>query len=138
MLKIPSSLKTKADINGYSDAAQARKDAMHKDGAKFLKALAKELGLQPGQYSVRSNVAGIAVSGEVTLHADHLYVQLQESLSGPGLHLLYRSCRNQKDYTGGQNHFIGLLTLAEDGQQRFLETCHKLMQAARQEAEAAQ
>ena len=131
MLKIPASLRTTADINGYSDAAQARKNAMHKDGAKFLKELAGALGLSKPEYSIRSNVAGIAVSGEVTLHADHLYVQLGESMFKPGLQLLYRSCKNQKDYTGGQNNFIQMSELVDSERQaKYVRACASLMARA--------
>ena len=39
-----------------------------------LLALAVALGLGECDYDLRSNQAGIAVSGEITLHADRLYV----------------------------------------------------------------
>jgi hypothetical protein len=132
MQTIPAALRTNLPIDGYSDEAQARKDAMHLEGAKFLKSLAKTLGLSSGQYTVRSNKAGIAVSGEVTLHADHLYVQLSSSFSKPGLQLLYRSCLSQKDYSGGQNHFVQVSDLAvPQNQAAFLKTCRKLIYDAK-------
>jgi hypothetical protein len=138
MFNIPRSLRTTQSINGYSDEGQARKDAMHKDGAKFLRQLAKELGLDKLDYSIRSNVAGIAVSGEVTLHADHLYVQMSESFHGNHLHLLYRNCKSRTDYTGGQNHYINMTELAsEEAQERFLKNCRSLMERAREAAAAS-
>ena len=39
--------------------------------AQLLK-LAEALGLEPGEFDLRSNEGGIAVSGEITLHADRL------------------------------------------------------------------
>jgi hypothetical protein len=35
-----------------------------------------------GDYDLRSNEAGLAVSGEITLHADRLYVQVSQSAMG--------------------------------------------------------
>lgn len=137
MQTVPASLRTNLSIDGYSDEAQARKDTMHLAGAKFLKTLAKNLGLSASQYTVRSNKAGIAVSGEVTLHADHLYVQLCSSFSRPGLQLLYRSCQSQKDYSGGQNHFIQMSDLAVPEKQAFfLKTCRQLMDDAKSMCDA--
>lgn len=139
MIRIPASLRSKAAIDGFSDAAQARKDSMHKDGVVFMNRLAGELNLGKSEYRVTSNVAGIAVSGEVTLHADHLYVQLQEScFNGRCLQLLYRSCKHRKDYAGGQNHFIAMADLAdEDKQAQFLQSCRTLMQRATEQAPTA-
>lgn len=108
MFKIGKSLFGAASRNGYSDAGYTRKEAMHKEGVAMLRALAKELGLQPGSYDVRSNKAGIAVTGEVTLHTDKIYVQLCQSFSSQGLTLLYRSCEGRKDYCGGTNQYQSL------------------------------
>ena len=51
------------------------KEAFHRTARRQLKLLAAALGLPTGGFDLRSNKGGIAVSGEVTLHADHLYVQ---------------------------------------------------------------
>jgi hypothetical protein len=104
-------------FNGYSDQAQANKDALHKQGQTFLKKLAAKLGLQAGQFTVRSNKAGMAVSGEVTLHADHLYVQLSESFSGPGLQMMYRGCLSQRDYCGLNNQYAKMTDFADEDEQ---------------------
>jgi hypothetical protein len=140
MQRVPVSLLTLKEINGYSDESQARKDAMHKHGAKFLKGFAQALGLTPDQFSVRSNKAGIAVSGEVTLHADHLYVQLCESFGSRGLQLLYRTCTSQKDFTGGQNRYVTMAELDDpEKHYQFFKTCQKLiasMQLAQSKAAA--
>jgi hypothetical protein len=47
------------------------KDAFHRNARRQLKLLAAALGLPPAKFDLRSNKAGIAVSGEITLHADH-------------------------------------------------------------------
>lgn len=82
------------------------KSEFHRIGKKELKAVADALGLKPGEYEIRSNKGGIAVSGEVTLHGEWIYVQVSESVfSGRHMEVLYRTCEGRKDYTGGHNHF---------------------------------
>jgi hypothetical protein len=64
-----------------------------------------------GAWNVRSNQGGIAVSGEVTLHMDRVYIQIHQScVSGPSV--LVRACNGQHDYTGGVNHSINVEALA--------------------------
>lgn len=124
-MQIPAGLKAK-DINGYSDEAQERKDRFHADGKKFLRALAKELGVD-GACDISSNKAGIAVSGEVMLHADHLYVQLFDDRDG--VRILYRDCKHRKDHTGGQNRYVTIRQMLENSQLKdhFIATCKKLI-----------
>ena len=73
-----------------------------------LLALAVALGLGECDYDLRSNQAGIAVSGEITLHADRLYVQVSQSCMGPDASILFRGCRDRRDYVGGANNFASL------------------------------
>jgi len=104
-----------AGINSYSDVGHARKQTLHSSGRAFLRRLAADLGLAPGSFDIRSNRAGIAVSGEVTLHAEWLYVQLGESCIGRGgVSVLYRSCKGRKDYSGGQNHWRTMAQMHAD------------------------
>lgn len=106
-MKIIPAYFAKPGINSYSDEGHERKEKFHRDGKKILKQLALEIGLQPGTYEIRGNKGGIAVSGEVTLHADHLYVQMYESCIGSGgIEIMYRSCGSQKDYCGDANNFV--------------------------------
>ena len=127
-LSITNGLKS-SDINDYSDEGHLRKVAFHYAGRRFLNKLAQVLGLAPTSFEVRCNLAGIAVSGEVTLHAERLYVQLSESaVGGGGVSILYRSCKGRKDYTGGQNHWKRIADLERDGAlERFVESCQRLM-----------
>lgn len=81
------------------------KDQLHRAGKKALKALAVKLELPTDAFEVRSNKGGIAVSGEVTLHTDKLYVQIFESFTGKGLQVMFRTCTGRKDYTGGTNNY---------------------------------
>jgi hypothetical protein len=76
----------------------------HRLGKQVLKAIAEEMGLQSGSYDIRSNLGGVAVSGEITLHGESIYIQF--SLGGSDLEVLYRSCNGRKDYTGGANHWM--------------------------------
>ncbi len=103
-LAIPAGLLSR-NINQYSDIGAARKHAFHKDGRRFLKRLAAAVGLPKDSFEVRVNRGGIAVSGEVTLHSETLYVQLYESVIRPGVDMLYRRCRGRRDYCGEENHF---------------------------------
>ena len=108
---VPSALLT-TDINAYSAEGHERKCAFHRDGRRFLKGLAGALDLARGSFEVRSNLGGIAVSGEVTLHSDTLYVQIAEGLVWPDVQILYRRCRGQRDYCGEMNHFVAVRDLA--------------------------
>lgn len=120
-----------AGINAYSDEGAQAKATLHRAGRSFLNVLAKDLGLAKGEYDVRSNLGGIAVSGEVTLHSDQLYVQLSESSAGPGRVLvLYRSCKGRKDYSGGPNAFTDAHSLANGAYPGFLARCQTLIDAA--------
>lgn len=116
------------NIQGYDEEQLLKKKAFHRDGKKFLTSLATVLGLNPNAYEIRSNTAGPAVSGEVTLHADHLYVQLGEFSTRRGVSILYRSCKDRKDYTGGHNNFGFCAELKDSAtQERFLKHCARLM-----------
>lgn len=67
---------------------------------KFLRAVAKELGLTRDTYDIRFNPGGIAVSGDATLHHDKFYVMLNLDMCD---WILVRRCNGRKDYTGGPN-----------------------------------
>lgn len=91
------------------------KVAFHRAAARRLRELATELGLAPGSYDIRSNKAGSAVSGEITLHHDHVYIQVSQPSSGPkdGFRtgVMIRTCEGRKDYHGGANNFVPLAAL---------------------------
>lgn len=88
----------KADVS-YDDEA---KDLLHREAAKVLKGLAEALGLEKGEYEIRKNPAGPAVSGEITLHAEHWYVQVSQ---GSVNDVMWRLCNGQKDYVGMANQW---------------------------------
>ena len=93
-----------------------RKRHFHIYARRQLQQLANALALTPGSYDLRSNPAGIAVSGEVTLHADALYVQVSQPATQADTGILFRSCAGQRDYIGRRNHFGSLGLLHEPDQ----------------------
>ena len=91
------------------DAAQ--KSRFHSTARARLRRLAVELGLPAGSYDLRSNQGGIAVSGEITLQHEAVYVQVSQSAFARGMGVLIRTCRGRRDYTGGPNNFVSLALL---------------------------
>jgi hypothetical protein len=89
------------------------KRAFHREARSALAALARKLGLVPGDFDLRVNAGGIAVSGEVTLHGDAMYVQISCGVMGPGREILYRSCKGRRDFCGGHNHFADIALAAD-------------------------
>jgi len=107
----------------YDDRA---KRLFHSRARSQLRRLATELSLQPGSYDLRSNQGGIAVSGEITLHSERLYVQAAQSVMGHDNGILFRTCKGRKDYVGGPNNFapLDLLNRPEELARRIRERCH--------------
>lgn len=86
----------------------AAKHLFHSCARSQLRRVATALDLQPGDYDLRSNQGGIAVSGEITLHSDHIYVQASQSAMGHHSGVLFRTCKGREDYVGGPNNFASL------------------------------
>jgi hypothetical protein len=84
------------------------KRLFHSRAKSQLVRIATALDLEPGSYDLRSNHAGIAVSGEIILHGDHLYVQVSQSAMGHHCGILFRTCSGRKDHVGGPNNFASL------------------------------
>lgn len=134
MFTFRNSLLTMRDVHAYSTEGAERKAQFHRDARHFFKQLAAALDLVPGSYDIRSNKGGMAVSGEVTLHHERLYVWMQESCTGPGLILVCRSCKGRKDYTGGSNHQEFVANLETASQRRFfVEQCQRLIRLGGQQ-----
>src|SRR5262249_45365932 len=89
----------------YDDQA---KRAFHSHARRQLKLLADALRLPPQSYDLRTNAAGIAVSGEVAMHAGHVYVQACQPAAGQDSGLMFRTCEGSKDYHGGPNNVASL------------------------------
>jgi hypothetical protein len=121
MSKMPSTFDFRRSVS--YDATGKR--AFHARTQRQLKQLANALGLAPGAFDLRSIQGGIAVSGEVTLHADRLYVQACQPATDHDTGVLFRTCQGRKDYHGGPNNFasLDLLNQPEDLARRIKEVC---------------
>lgn len=94
---------------GYDAPA---KKLFHTDGRKALKRLADALGLLPEGFTVRSNLSGIAVSGEIMLQTDEIYVELSLGALGPGHEILFRRVNGRG---GDRNHWDSVHELVQPG-----------------------
>jgi hypothetical protein len=105
-----SSISSKAPFDFRKSVAYAAdaKRQFHREAQRRLRQLATALGFARGDYDLRSNQGGIAVSGEVTMHAEHLYVQASQPAFAGNTGILFRTCRDRQDYVGGCNHFASL------------------------------
>ena len=87
------------------------KQRFHTAARARLRRLATTLGFPSGSFDLRSNPGGIAVSGEITLHHEDVYIQVCQPATGTDSGILIRSCQGRRDYTGGRNHFAPLRLL---------------------------
>jgi hypothetical protein len=118
------------DLRCSGDAAN--KDAFHSEAKKRLRALAEALGFEKGSFDIRSNRGGNAVSGEITLHHDDLYIQASQPASASSERgLMIRTCKNRKDYTGGQNHFAPLSWLDEANKTKMVRLATQVLEQKR-------
>lgn len=92
----------------HDEPAKAR---FHADGRAAMRRLADALGLDPSLYDIRSNRAGPAVSGEVTLHGEEVWVQLSLGAMGPDNEVCYRRVRDRHDHCGKRNHWTSVCAL---------------------------
>lgn len=90
------------------DNDPSRKSEFHRAAKTQLKALASHFGWPASAYDLRSNLAGMAVSGEITLHHDHIYISVSQCIIGAGTGILIRSCKGRKDFSGGPNTYAPL------------------------------
>ncbi len=66
------------DWYAHCPYAPERKRCFHAVARARPRALAAELRLLAGSYDLRSNMGGIAVSGEIILHHERVYVQVSQ------------------------------------------------------------
>ncbi len=80
-----------------------QKRRFHTTARVRLRQLATALRLLAGSFDLRSNKAGIAISGEVTLHHARVYIQVSQPAFGGDTSggVLIRTCRGRRDYVGG-------------------------------------
>src|SRR5260370_472348 len=87
------------------------KQRFHTAARARLRQLATTLGFPSGSFDLRSNPGGIAVSGEITLHHEDVYIQVCQPATGTDSGILIRSCQGRRDYTAARNHFSPLRLL---------------------------
>lgn len=101
----PSEVKELVNILMTPGSCSYHRDAkirFHLLAMRYMKSVAKLMGLKTAQYDLRSNLGGAAVSGEVTLHTERVYFQLSNDHGNQ----LYRGCSGRKDYTGDHNQWF--------------------------------
>jgi hypothetical protein len=74
-----------------------QKKAFHRQARISLRALANELRLPPDSFDLRSCVGGIAVSGEIILHGETIYIQICQPATGADTGILIRTCEGRRD-----------------------------------------
>src|SRR3546814_14654412 len=94
-LRSKPALRTLA-LRGVSYDEPAKR-LFHTEGRAALSRLAEALTLDAGSFEIRSNKAGPAVSGEVTLHAERLWVQLSLGPFGPGREICFRRVQGSSE-----------------------------------------
>lgn len=92
------------EICAYTLEKEIVKARFHRLGKQVCRELAKLMELPKGSYRIDSNLGGIAVSGEITLHGEFIYLQFSQSVLGPTLGFMYRYCRGNRDYGGDLRH----------------------------------
>lgn len=80
------------------------KEEWLRGGKLILKKLAKILELPKDSYEIRVNKGGGAVSGDVILHGEHIYIDLAQSCYNKYL-FMWRYCNGMKDYVGKVNRW---------------------------------
>lgn len=82
-------------------------------GKDLKKALQNDLG---AEYNVEISIGHFYISGFISKNGKYVYFNV-EDLRDNGeefSHILYRTAKNNKDYTGGTNRFCKLNKLAEN------------------------
>ena len=77
---------------------EAAKRAFHGEGRRALRRLADALNFEADTYDLRSNRAGAAVSGEITLHGDEVWVRLSLGALGPDHEVSFRRVSGRSDH----------------------------------------
>ena len=91
----------------------ANKERWHRLGRGLAKTLAEKMGMPKGSYKITSCKGGPAVSGEIVLHSDWLYVQFGISCFGGETQFMFRTCDGKWDFTGGMNRWMAFDKLAD-------------------------
>lgn len=100
-------------MDWYADCSYEpdRKRCFHSTARTRLRHLARELGFAGGSFDVRSCRGGVAVSGEIILHHERVYVQVCQPATRSDTGILIRTCTGRRDNSGGRNNFEPLSLL---------------------------
>ena len=121
-IKLQRLYKTWATTKWDGDYAKIPKDEFRKVGRTALNEIAGALKATGfvSNCKVDYNPGGIAVSGDFHLRGDFneggsfdLFFNI-DRIGGDSLQICYRKTKNQKDYTGGRNHWTKFSNSAED------------------------
>ena len=93
----------------YNETNKAR---FKREAMALLRRVVKNLNLTEGTYDLRYNPAGIACSGDATLHADNFYVTFNLDVCD---WVLVRTCNGRQDYRGGLNRQYSFKQLKRRG-----------------------
>jgi hypothetical protein len=99
-------------LRGVSYDATAKK-LFQSEARRALRQLADALGYDKSDYDLRICAGGPAVGGEVILHSNEVYIQV--TCDGQGGDVLYRRCRDRRDYIGERNHVVAMRELTNAG-----------------------
>lgn len=110
-LKSRPMLKTLA-LRGVAYDEPAKR-LFHSEGRAAMRRLAEALGMEEGSYDIRTNKAGPAVSGEITLHGETLWVQLSLGPFGPDREVCFRKVQDRQDHIGERNCWASVRELVE-------------------------
>ena len=102
-------------VRGVAYDAPAKR-LFHAQGRTAMRHLAAALALEDGSFDIRSNKAGPAVSGDVTLHGESIWVQLSLGPFGPGREVCFRKVQDRHDHIGQRNYWASVRDLLEPEQ----------------------
>src|SRR3546814_4432038 len=101
-----------------------------------MRRLADARALDEGSFDIRSNKGGPAVSGEVTLHGEDVWVQLSLGLSGPDREVCFRKVQGRDDHLGDRNCWASIRELVDPG--RFAARIRRELRLSRPEAHTSE
>lgn len=84
------------------------KRVFHSEGRAAMRRLAEALELIEGSFDIRSNKGGTAISGEITLHGDEVWVRLSLGVFGTGHEVAFRQVRGRDDHLGDRNRWASV------------------------------
>jgi hypothetical protein len=108
-----NALQRFVDLTNGASYNEELKAEYRKLGKKILKEIVMQMGLMDGQYDIRWNPGGIAMSGDHTLHTDKVYLSLCDNC-GMGW-FYWRTVKGRTDYTGGPNQIVGWTSFLQNG-----------------------